>query len=210
MQREQMSPGDGALSGLGRSVDTNDGLPLDGEYVVECRDKDGNLRWSDTIKNVVCTEGKNALLTHALKGSSYTSVLYMGLIESTGYGYAGANGSGVAATNLASAITAVGGASPANGWNEATSSMCAARGTPTFGSASGGSISLSSAQSFSILAAATIKGCFILMKSAGAVSPTSTVGNTSGALLSAGLFTNGDKVVSSGDTLSVSYTLNAN
>ncbi len=35
---------------------------------------------------------------------------------------------------------------------------------------------------------------------------TATVGNTAGALYSAGLFTGGDKGVGNGDTLSVSYT----
>lgn len=163
-------------------------------------------KWRDFHYNVVVTEGKNAALTHFLKGSAYTATAFLGLIESTGYGFAGANGSGVAATNLASSITAAGGASPANGWNEATSSMCAARATPTFGSASAGSLALSSPTSHSILATATIKGGFMIVRSAAGTASTSTVGNTSGALWSAGLFSGGDKGVANGDTLSVSYS----
>lgn len=177
-----------------------------GRYFIQCHDADGNLKWEDSIENVVCTEGKNSALTNFLKGSAFTATVYMGLIESTGYGFAGANGSGVAATNLAGSITAAGGASPANGWNEATSAMCSARGTPSFGTASAGSLALSTALAFSILATATIKGCFLLVKTAAGVAPTSAVGNTSGALYSAGLFTGGDKAVANGDTLSVSYT----
>ena len=194
-----------AVSGIGRNVGMAEGAEAHGRYFVQCFDKDGNLKWEDSIENAVVTEGKNAMLTNCLKGSAFTQTLYMGLIESTGYGYAGANGSGVAATNLAGSITAAGGASPANGWNEAPSSVCAARGAPSFGAASAGSIALSAAQAFSIVGSSTIKGCFLLMKSAAAVAPTSAVGNTSGALWSAGLFSQGDKNVSNGDTLNVSY-----
>lgn len=163
-------------------------------------------KWRETIHNVVVTEGKNAALQHFLKGAAYTATVFMGLIESTGYGFAGANGSGVAATNLAASITAAGGASPANGWNEATSGMAASRGTPSFGTPSAGSVSLSAAVAFSILAAATIKGGFLIVRSAAGVASVATVGSTAGALWSAGLFTAGDKVVGNGDSLSVSYS----
>lgn len=163
-------------------------------------------KWRDDIHNAVCTEGKNAALTHFLKGSAYTATAFMGLIEATGYGFAGANGSGVAATNLAASITAAGGASPANGWNEATSAMCASRGTPAFGTAAAGALALSSALAFSILATCTIKGVFVIIRSAAGTASTATVGNTAGALWSAGLFSGGDKTLNNGDTLSVSYT----
>lgn len=193
-------------AGVARGVSAVESAEAHGQYFVQCFGPDGELKWEDTIENAVCTEGKNAALNHFLKGSAYTSVLALGIIEATGYGFAGAQGSGVAATNLASSITAAGGASPANGWNEATSGMAAARGTPSFAVPSAGSVSLSSAVAFSILATATIKGCFVLIKSLAGVAPTTAVGNTSGALWSAGLFTGGDKAVANGDTLNVSYT----
>lgn len=163
-------------------------------------------KWADEIHNVVVTEGKNSALTQFMKGSSYTATMFLGLIESTGYGFAGAQGSGVAATNLASSITAVGGASPANGWNEATTSQCAARGTPSFGTASAGALALGSAVAFSMLATCTIKGCFMMCRSAAATAAVATTGSTAGAIYSAGLFTGGDKACANGDTLSVSYT----
>ncbi len=178
----------------------------EGYYSIVCRDADGNVKWTDEIHNIVCTEGKNSALSNFLKGSAFTQTVFMGLIESTGYGFAGANGSGVAATNLAGSITAAGGASPANGWNEAPSSVCASRATPSFGTASAGSLSLSSNASFSILATSTIKGVFLIVKNAAGTASVSTVGSTAGALYSAGLFSGGDKAVGSGDTLSVSYT----
>lgn len=170
-----------------------------GVYTVECVGADGQVKWRDTFRNTVVTEGKNALLTQGFKGSSYTASQVMGLIESTGY-------SAIAAGNTAGSITAVGGGSPANGWNEATSSMCAARVAPTFGSASSGSLAFSSAASFAILASATIKGAFLLMRSTAGTAPSTTVGNTSGALYSAGLFSGGDRLVAASDTLNVSYT----
>lgn len=160
------------------------------------------LVWTDGFANTVVTEGKNALLTHFLKGSSYTASQVLGLIEDTGY-------SAIGASNTAAALTAAGGGSPANGWNEAPSSTCASRGTPSFGSAAAGALATSSAVGFSIIASDTIKGAFLLCRSTAGTAPTSTVGNTNGALYSAGLFTGGDKSVANGDTLSVSYTASA-
>lgn len=170
-----------------------------GRFVAECFDKDGNLKWRDEFNNTVVTEGKNAALTHFLKGSTYTASQVLGLIEDTGY-------SAIAAGNTAANITAAGGGSPTNGWNEAPSSTCASRGTPSFGSASSGSLATSSSVSFSIIATDTIKGAFLLCRSTGGTAPSSTVGNTSGALYSAGLFSGGDRAVANGDTLNVSYT----
>lgn len=158
------------------------------------------LVWRDEIHNLVTTEGKNAALTHLLKGSSYTAAQAMGLIEDTGY-------SAIAAGNTAGNITAVGGGSPANGWNEAPSATVATRGTPSFGTASGGSLATSAAVAFSTLASDTIKGAFLLVRSAAGTAPTTGVGNTNGALLSAGLFSGGDQAVTSSGTLNVTYSL---
>lgn len=180
----------------------------DGVYHAVYREN-GKVLWEDTIENVWCLEGMEAVLTHALKGSSYTSTAFLGLIESTGYGYAGANGSGVDKDNLASAIGAAGSATPANGWNEAPSSTATPRGTPSFGTATSSGTNtdlVTSAVSFSTLETKTIKGCFIVIKSKAGVASTSAVGNTSGALLSAGLFTGGDQAVSAAGTLDVTYT----
>lgn len=157
------------------------------------------LKWQDGFRNTVVTEGKNAALTHFLKGSSYTASVALGLIEDTGY-------SAIAAGNTAANITAVGGGSPANGWNEAPSSTCASRGTPSFGTASSGSLATSSSVSFSIIATDTIKGAFLLCRSTAGTAVSTTVGNTNGALYSAGLFSGGDRAVANGDTLNVSYT----
>lgn len=165
--------------------------------------------WRSAIENVWCIEGMQALLTNGLKGATYTATAFLGLIDSTGYGFAGANGTGVTKGALAGSITAVGGASPANGWNEAPSSVLATRGTPAFGTAGGTGVNADLAASslaLSILAARTIKGCFLIIKSSAGVASTSTVGNTAGALLSCGLFAEGDQVFSGAGTLNVTYT----
>ena len=79
----------------------------------------------------------------------------------------------------------------------------APRKTPTWSAASAGSISPTVAQVFSITGSGTIAGCFIN------VNGTSTIDNTTGTLFSAGDFTGGSKTVTSGDTLSVTYTATA-
>jgi hypothetical protein len=94
------------------------------------------------------------------------------------------------------------------GWNEAGFSTnyplyTAPRKTCAWIAASAGAKALSAALQFSIVTTGgTVKGCFIVF-GAGAVS---TIGDTNGILYSAGAFTGGDKVVSPGDTLQVSYT----
>lgn len=165
--------------------------------------------WRGGIENVWCLEGMEAVLTHALKGSAYTATAFVGLIDSVGYGFAGANGTGVTKGALAGSITAVGGASPANGWNEAPSSVLATRGTPSFGTAGSSGVNsdlASSSMPLSILAARTIKGCFLVIRSKAGTASTATVGNTAGAILSCGLFTEGDQVFSGAGTLNVTYT----
>lgn len=160
-----------------------------------------DLVWEDRFSNLVTTEGKNTILHQFLKGSSYTASQALGLIEDTGY-------TAVAVGNTAASITAVGGGSPANGWNEAPVGTVAARQTPSFGTAGSGSLA-ATATSHSTLATDTIKGAFLMARSTAGTAPTTTVGNTSGALYSAGTFSGGDQAVSNGGTLQVTYTASA-
>lgn len=136
--------------------------------------------------NVVTTVGKNLALDTYLAGSAYTVTgPYMGLIEEGSY-------SAVAAADTMASHA---------GWLEATS-YTAPRKTCAWSAASAGAKALSSALTFSMTAADTIKGCFIVYGT-GAVS---TVSNTAGTLYSAGLFTGGDQPVVNGNTLNVSYS----
>jgi len=170
----------------------SDSLRAEGVYTVECVGADGRVKWRDEIINTVMTVGKNVMLDQALAGSAYTVTgPYMGLISSTSY----------------SAISAADTMSSHSGWLEAGNANAptytSPRKTAAWSSASAGSKALSAALSFAITGTGTIKGCFMVFFT-GAVT---TIDNTSGTLLSAGLFTGGDRAVISGDTVNVSYSM---
>jgi hypothetical protein len=162
-----------------------------GIYHVTCYDKDGNVKWQDTAKNVVTTVGKNLMLDTALAGSSYTVTgPYMGLISSVSW-----------------SATAAGDTMASHaGWTEAGSTNAptfSARIAPSWSAASGGSKTTSATVNFTMTGAGTLEGCFLVYGS-GAVT---TLMNTAGTLFSAGAFSGGAKVVGSGDTVQVTYTI---
>lgn len=159
-------------------------------YTLECRRKDGSLRWREEFSNLVTTEGKNDLLTKYFKGSGYTAAWYLGLISSVSY-------SAVDAGDTAAEIN------DANGWKEADSSSApdydeSARPALSFGSASSGTLATASAAQFTFAESGTVKGAFI--------SSSSTKGGTSGVLYSAGTFAS-DREVQEDDVLNVSVSL---
>jgi len=177
-----------------RGAGSEEAAQAHGVYVVECIDADGNLKWRDTIDNVVCTEGKNVMLDQALAGSSYTVTgPYMGLISSVSY-------TAVAATDVGTQINGT------NGWKEAGGANAPTytgnRKTCAWSSASAGAKALSAALSFAITGTGTVKGCFIVFFT----NAVNTKDDAHGTLWSAGLFTGGDKTVANGDTLNVSYS----
>lgn len=167
-------------------------VTLKGHYSAECIGADGKVKWRDEFDNTVVTVGKNLALDTFLAGSGYTVTgPYMGLISSVSY----------------SAISAGDTMSSHAGWTEAGNANAptytSPRKTCAWSAASSGSKALSSPLSFAITGAGTLKGAFIVFGS-GAVS---TIDDTSGTLLSAGLFSAGDRAVINGDTVNVSYSL---
>jgi hypothetical protein len=168
---------------------------IGGYYDVTCLDSNGDVKWKDSIKNIVTTLGKNLVLDTVLSGSGYTVVgPFMGLISSVSY-----TGVPVIGDTMASHPT----------WYEVSDTTyfptVAARITTNGGwnAALTGAKSLATPLSFSIITnGGTIKGCFLVTGS-GAVS---TLGSAGGTLYSAGLFTGGDKSLTPGDTLQVSYS----
>jgi hypothetical protein len=179
-----------------RGVNMNDEIRAQGRYEVKCYDENGNLKWDEVIDNVVTDVGARLMLDTFLGGAA-NSTYFLGLISSVGYVSVP-----VAADTMSSHATWVeaGNASNYPLWTTPASN---ARATITWSAASARSKALASAASFTIGATGgTIKGCFIVT-GPGAVA---TNASTAGTLYSAGLFTGGDKIVSTGDTVQCSYT----
>jgi hypothetical protein len=178
-----------------RNASEGDSAEAHGKYHFVCRGPDGKIKWEGTIENVVTTAGKNALLDAALAGLGYSaSGPFMGLISSVGYAGAPVAGDTMAAHS---------------NWSEVDASShfptIAARLTSNgnWAAASAGAKAFTAALNFAIITnAGTIKGAFLVFGT-GAVA---TLGSTAGVLLSAGLFSQGDKVVGIGDTVQVSYS----
>ena len=173
-------------------MDIAETAAAEGIYTVECFDSEGNLKWADTIHNTVVTVGKNVALDAFLAGSAYTVVgPFMGLISLTSY----------------TAISAADTMTSHAGWLEAglanAPTYTVPRKTAVWSAASAGAKALSAALSFAITSSGTVKGAFMVYNT-GALS---TVDNTAGTLLSAGLFTGGDRAVVNGDTLNISYSM---
>ena len=122
------------------------GVKVHNTYRVECRDKDGRLKWTEIIENTVVTAGLNDLLTQYFKGAAYTAAWYMGLKGT---------GSIVAADTLASHA----------GWTEVTA-YTGTRQAPAFATAAAGSLA-ASALSFAMNGAYTVAGAFLCTVTSG-------------------------------------------
>jgi hypothetical protein len=186
--------GDNCHAEVTRGGGATEAVKLHGRYTIECVGADGQVKWTDVIENTVMTAGKNLALDTILAGSSYSVVgPYMGLISSTSY----------------SAISAADVMTSHAGWLEAGAANAptytSPRKTCVFSSASAGSKALSAALAFAITGTGTVKGSFVLFGT-GALT---TIDNTAGTLLSAGLFSGGDRAVINGDTLNISWSLSA-
>lgn len=192
MERERVNMNAQGDASVIRGASLAEILKIEGRYHAWCVDRFGREKWRDDILNTVMTAGKNLALDTILAGSSYTVVgPYMGLISSVSY----------------SAIAAADTQASHAGWTEAgvtnAPTYTTPRKTAVFNAASAGAKALSAALAFAITGSGTIKGCFVIFGT-GAVT---TIDNTSGTLLSAGLFTGGDKVVANTDTVNVSWSL---
>ena len=165
----------------------NENSKAGGVFTVQCHDKDGNLKWEESSHNLVVNEGLQDMNTKYFKGSAYTAAWYLGLITGPGSG-----------TTIAAADTLASHA----GWTEFTN-YSGTRPAVTFGTATTADPSVLSnsaaPSSFSISGAGgTVAGAFISTVTSG----------TSGILFSASDFQSpGDRVVVSGDTLNVTYTV---
>ena len=165
-----------------------DSASAKGVYKIQCHDKDGNLKWEDEALNLVVNVGLQDMNAKYFTGSAYTAAWYIGLY-------------GAAATNSPAAGDTM---SSHAGWTEVVAYSQATRpactfGTPTTANPSVATNSASPA-TFSINATTTVGGAFLTSNS--------TKSGTTGTLYSAADFSApGDRAVTNGDTLSVTYTL---
>jgi hypothetical protein len=160
-----------------------------GVFHFTCYDKDGNLKWQDSAKNIVVNTGLQDMNTKYFKGSSYTAAWYIGLVSDSGFVQYNAT------DTLASH----------SDWTETTAYSGGNRITAVFGTAttadpsvigndvaSGGTVAV-----FSITGTVTVKGAFL--------TDIQDKTNNTGLLFSVSNFTGGDRSVVSGDTLNVTY-----
>ena len=198
LQKEQGGFGDNATITLNAGAQSNETLGVHGHYHVECRDKDGNLKWEESIPNLVVAAGKQLLLDTLLKGSSYSvNGPYLGLTN---------------ASLTPAATDTVGTIVPTYEFTNYTVSGSAVRGTASFASATSSgttpsnvTTSTASAITYTITGAGgTVYGCF-LVTGTGA---SSSQGNTGGTLYSVGNFAT-SKITTAGDTVAVTYSTTA-
>lgn len=158
-----------------------------GVFTIQCRDKDGLLKWEASKHNLVVNVGLKDMNDKYFTGSAYTAAWYIGL-----YG-AGASNTPAAGDTMSSHA----------GWTEVTAYSQATRPAATFAAATTADPSVitnsASPAVYSINGTTTVGGAFLTSNS--------TKGGTTGTLFSAADFAApGDRSVVSGDTLTVTYT----
>lgn len=184
MHTEKSVAQDTVSAGIAVRPRNAEGVGAGGVYTVVCHDANGNLKWSDSFHNLVVNEGLQDMNSKYFSGSGYTAAWYLGLVTGPGSGNTYAPGN-----TLASHA----------GWTENTN-YAGNRKAATFGTATTADPSVinnsGSPAVFTMNAnAQTIAGAFLCSVSSG----------TSGVLFSVGNFVGGNKIVDSGDTLTVTY-----
>jgi hypothetical protein len=158
-----------------------------GVFTVECRDKDGNVKWTAQSPNLVVNVGLKDMNDKYFSGATYTAAWYIGL-----YG-AGSSNNPAAGDTMASHA----------GWTEVVAYSQSTRPAATFAAATTADPSVitnsASPAAFSINGTTTVGGAFLTSND--------TKSGTTGGLFSASDFTSpGDRSVVNGDTLNVTYT----
>lgn len=151
-------------------------------YTVECRGADGQIKWTERLKNITVNEGLNEILQQFWKGSTYTAAFYVAL-----------KGSGT--------ILAADTAASHGGWTEEQTYSQSTRPALTLGTVASQSVDNSgSVATFSMNGAYTAAGAFIITNN--------TKGGTSGKLIGGANFTT-TRTGGSGDTITVTVTATA-
>lgn len=159
------------------------GFKVGGIFRIKCFDADKNLKWEENSANLVVDEGLAHILDtiYTLGGITPNANYYIGLTDGT------------------PAISANDTLASHAGWVEVTAYSEVARQEYIEARTSLTVDNSASKAIFSMNASSTVGGAFITSASTG----------TSGLLLSASAFANGDKAVTSGDTIEVQYDFSA-
>jgi hypothetical protein len=186
MQNENAASVDLVNAGVETNKIAGENMSAKGRFIVECFDKDGNLKWREDNENLVVNVGLQDMNTKYFSGSAYTAAWYIGL-----YGAAASNNPAAGDTMSSHA-----------GWTENTTYSNATRPQAVFGTATTANPSVisnsASVAVFNINGTTTVGGAFLVSSS--------TKGGSTGTLFSASDFQSpGDRSVVSGDTLNVTY-----
>lgn len=158
------------------------GIAMQGLWSVVCRDKDGNIKWTDDFSNLVTNEGLDHLLDVTLSGATQDTTWFVGLTDGTPTVAAG--------DTLASHA----------GWTEVTAYSGDRKAWTDGGVASQSVDNSASGAEFTINAdSTTIGGAFLSGAETG----------TTGVLYAAGAFSAGNKSLDTSDTLTVTATFTA-
>lgn len=187
MFEEKSKAADTAAAAVVVSKGAHEGLRGGGVFTVECRDAEGNLKWTEENHNLVVNGGLKDMNDKYFTGSAYTAAWYIGL-----YG-AGASNNPAATDTMSSHA----------GWTEVTAYSQSTRPAASFAPSTLADPSVITNSvtpaTFSINATTTVGGAFL--------TTSSTKGGTTGTLFSAADFSSpGDRSVVSGDTITVTYT----
>jgi len=188
MSIEKVKSTDIVTSGLVAGTRSGDNALALGRFKMACYDKDGALKWEAEEDNLVVNVGLQYMCGTALTSVTQVTSWFIGLYGS------GATNSPAAGDTMSSHA----------GWTEVTAYSQATRVACTFATATTANPSVAtnsaSVAAFTINGTTTVGGAFLVSNS--------TKGGTTGTLFSAADFSApGDRAVTSGDTLNVTYTL---
>lgn len=201
MSNELSNFGDHAVVSMQTNAVVPEGMGIEGAWHVVCRDKEGNLKWTEEFPNLVVAAGKELLLNTLLRTTgTYTTVgPFLGLTKVSLTPAATDTMTTLVTTNAAEFTNYTVGGSAVRG----TASFAAASSTGT--TPSNVTSSTATAITYTITGAGgTVYGCF-LVTGTGAVN---TQSSTAGTLYSEGNFTTA-KTVTAGDTVAVTYSTSA-
>jgi hypothetical protein len=179
---------DNVSAGLVAGTRSTENAVAIGQFNFECIGADGKVKWTGSVPNLVVNAGLAYMAGTSLTSVAQITAWYIGLYGS------GATNAPAAGDTMTSHI----------GWTEVVPYSNATRVAVTFATATTANPSVAtnsaSPASFTINATSTVGGAFLTSGSA--------KNGTAGTLFSAADFSApGDRAVTSGDTLNVTYTM---